>query len=284
MNRLLPTLVAGVGLLSSAPAAQARSHRSHSAPAEPAAATSADGSLRPESAASPSASSGSVAAPSGAASVTASPTPTPAGSVPAITSPAPPAYGPPSPYAPPPAYGQPPGPYGQPPGYGQPPYQYGQPPYQYGQPYPYGQPPPGYGQPPGYNPAPPLTPVATRTRKYWELSAIGGATLGGVYLLSVLAGAVSYGGFYKGQWGFFVPLVGPALTLGNVGGQVCDCAASQLYAYGIGTVLSLATIGAIVPIILGGVLTKTVPVTSSKVQLTPTLARDGGGFQLVGRF
>ena len=210
-----------------------------------------------------------MAAPTSPAPTTASSAP--AGSVPAITSPAPPVYGPPSPYAAPPAYGQPPGAYGQPPGYGQPPYQYGQP-------YPYGQPPPGYVQPP------PLRPVETRTRKYWELSAYGAVALGGVYLASVLAGSVSYGGFYKGQWGFFVPLVGPALTLGNVGGQVCNCAASQLYAYGIGTVLSLATIGAIVPIILGGVLTKTVPVTSSKVQLAPTLARDAGGIQLVGRF
>ncbi|HRI52878.1 MAG TPA: hypothetical protein PLW65_22135 [Pseudomonadota bacterium] len=271
MNRLLPALLAGVGLLSSAAPAAARSHRSHSTPADPPATTSADGSLRPESVASPAASSGSVPAPTSPAPTTASPPP--AGSVPAITSPAPPAYGPPSPYSAPPAYGQPPGTYG-----------YGQQPYPYGQPSPYGQPPPGYVQPPGYIQPPPSRPVETRTRKYWELSAYGAVALGGVYLASVLAGSVSYGGFYKGQWGFFVPLVGPALTLGNVGGQVCDCAASQLYAYGIGTVLSLATIGAIVPIILGGVLTKTVPVTSSKVQLTPTVARDAGGLQLVGRF
>lgn len=276
MNRLLPALLAGVGLLSSTAPAAARSHRSRSAPADPPAKTSADGSLRPESVAAPAASSGSVPAITSPAPATVSPAPN--GSVPAFTSPAPPVHGPPSPYAPPPAYGQPPGAYGQPPGYGQPPYQYGQP-------YPYGQPPPGYVQPPGgYLQPPPFRPVTTRTRKYWELSAIGGAVLGGVYLASVLAGSISYGGFYKGQWGFFVPLVGPALTLGNVGGQVCDCAASQLYAYGIGTVLSLATIGAIIPIILGGVLTKTVPVTSSKVQLAPTLARDAGGFQLVGRF
>ena len=131
--------------------------------------------------------------------------------------------------------------------------------------------------------------VAERRPRQLELTGRlerdrGAVALEGVYLASVLAGSVSYGGFYKGQWGFFVPLVGPALTRGNVGGQVCDCAASQLYAYGIGTVLSLATIGAIVPIILGGVLTKTVPVTSSKVQLTPTVARDAGGLQLVGRF
>jgi len=277
MNRSLPAFLAGVGLLCGAAPAPARSHRSQSAPTESAAPTAADGSLRPESAASPPPSSGSAPAPTSPAPVTASPAPAPTGSVPAITSPAPPVYGPPSPYAPPPAYGQPPGPYGQPPGYGQPPYPYGQP--QPG----YGQPQPGYGQPPEYG-QPPVIPVPTRTRKYWELSAIGGAVLGGVYLASVLAGSISYGGFYQGQWGFFVPLVGPALTLGNVGGQVCPCAASQLYAYGIGTVLSLATIGAIVPIILGGVLTKRVPVTSSKVQLAPTLARDAGGLQLVGRF
>ncbi len=254
MNRLLPVLLAGTWLLMSESAAPARLHRGKPAPtsaAEPI--LQPDSSLHPEAA--------------GAAAGSATPTSaTPTSAAPLPTGAAPPTGLAPGSAPPPPAYGVPAAPYGTAPGL---------------QATPYGVP-PGAAQP-GSGLPPPL-PVLTRTRKYWELSAIGGIVLGGVYVASVLAGSISYAGFYQGQWGFFVPLVGPALTLGNVGGQVCPCFASQLYAYSIGTVLSLATIGAIVPIILGGVLAKNVPLTSSKVQLAPTLARDAGGFQLVGRF
>ncbi len=133
---------------------------------------------------------------------------------------------------------------------------------------------------------PPPIPVATttQTRKYWELSAVGGAVLGGVYVLSILTGSLSYAGFYEGQWGWFVPLVGPMLTMGGAGGKVCPCFTNQMYTYGIGTVLTLATVGALVPVILGGVLTKKVGGGSGQVQLAPTVTSDSTGLVLLGRF
>lgn len=137
-------------------------------------------------------------------------------------------------------------------------------------------------------PPPPPPPVvlipATRTRKYWELSAVGGAVLGGLYVASVLAGSLSYAGFYNGQWGWFVPLVGPMLTMGGAGGTLCSCFTNQLYTYGIGTILSLATIGALVPVVLGGVLSKTVTVGPSQMQVAPTVTPDSTGLVIQGRF
>ena len=143
---------------------------------------------------------------------------------------------------------------------------------------------PLYGLPPPPTAMTPLVPPPTRTRKYWELSVIGAGIIGGVYVLQVFVGAFSYAGFYSGQWGWFVPLVGPGLTMGNVGDQLCPCYTKQLYTYGFGTLFTVATVGALVPLILGGVLNKTVPLTTSKVQLVPTLAHDSTGLQLVGRF
>lgn len=260
MNRCFVIFVAGTVLLANVPLLSARSHRSASAADK----STASAPVSAADAASAAAASGASAAPA-AASATGS-----AGATATLP-------------APPPAPAQPPSAL-PPPQYALPPPQYGQPPAQYGLPPPqYALPPPQYALPPTPPPQQPLI-VPTRPRKYWELSAVGGIVIGGVYVLSVLAGSISYGGFYQGQWGFFVPLVGPALTLGNVGGQVCPCAASQLYAYGIGSVLTIAYVGALVPVILGGILTKNVPVQNTRVQLVPTITRDTYGFQLVSRF
>lgn len=261
MNRCFVLFVAGTVLLANVPLLSARSHRSAAAAADKSSAATAVGA---SDAASASSAAGASAAPAAASATL--------GVGVTATLPAPPTA-PAAPAQPPAAL--------PPPQYGLPPQQYGSPPPQYGLPPPqYALPPPQYALPP----QPQQLIVPTRTRKYWELSAVGGIVIGGVYVLSVLAGSISYGGFYQGQWGFFVPLVGPALTLGNVGGQVCPCAASQIYAYGIGTVLSLAYVGALVPVILGGILTKNVPVQNTRVQLVPTITRDTYGFQLVSRF
>lgn len=256
MNRFLVLSIASATLCAELPPVLARSHHSRSDTTEKSAnpSSAADGAPSAPSTPQPIGSTPPLAAAAGTGTTAGTGTAAGAGTAAGTAAGAPPTLG--TPAAPP---------------------QYTLPPPQYA------LPPPQYALPPPSN-APPVALPATRTRKYWELSAYGGVALGGVYLASVLAGSISYGGFYKGQWGFFVPLVGPALTLGNVGDQVCPCYASQLYAYTIGSVLSIATIGALVPIILGGILTKTVPVQSSKLQLVPTVARDANGFQLVGRF
>ncbi|MBK8258648.1 MAG: hypothetical protein IPK82_39065 [Polyangiaceae bacterium] len=130
---------------------------------------------------------------------------------------------PPGAAQPPPGYGQPP-----PPGYGQPPPGYGQPGY---------YPPPGYGQP--YYPNPPadtrpLTldyeedqPIPAgyhlRTRVRRGLVGGGAGLLGGMWLLSVIVGAVGSSADEAvtgngDEWvPMYIPIAGPFVAIGTVG-------------------------------------------------------------------
>lgn len=75
---------------------------------------------------------------------------------------------------------------------------------------------------------------------------------GGIVALSIvgigklLVGAASYLGFYRGQWGWFIPVAGPVVVMANAGDQICPCAPAQAYGYGFGAVsLALTVAGSI---------------------------------------
>ncbi len=157
---------------------------------------------------------------------------------------------------------------------------------------------PGVMQPAAIPPPSPPPVVVTR-RRYWELSAIGGGIVGGAYVLSVLAGAFSYAGYYQGQWGWFVPGVGPILSIANVdGGAPADCLSKAFYTYGIGSLLMIFTAGGIATAIAGAFVQKTVTVPAStpsstpasapppgpELRLTPTAGPGSAGLILLGTF
>lgn len=78
-------------------------------------------------------------------------------------------------------------------------------------------------------------------------TVVAGITLfAGAGLSKLVLGGLSYAGFVRGQWGWFVPVAGPALVMANVGNQVCNCAQAEAYAYGFGAANVLMTISGVI--------------------------------------
>lgn len=145
---------------------------------------------------------------------------------------------------------------------------------------------PMFAEPPGFP-----TVVATRERPFWELSAIGGGLIGGAWVLGSIVGALSYAGYYQGQWGWFVPVAGPFLSMTNVdGGDPNGCLSKAAYTYSFGPILTIITVGGIATAIAGGIAKKRVPVTAPAtptavpVQVAPSVGPGTGGLTFSGRF
>lgn len=98
------------------------------------------------------------------------------------------------------------------------------------------------------NDRPPIAKPSLKMRQSAHRSTVvAGITLfSGAGLSKLVLGGLSYAGFVRGQWGWFVPVAGPALVMANVGNQVCNCAQAEAYAYGFGAANVLMTISGVI--------------------------------------
>lgn len=152
------------------------------------------------------------------------------------------------------------------------------PPPGYGQPPPgYGQPPPGYYPPPGYGPQyyqpqgdqrpiyldyeedqPIPAGYHLRTKVRGGLIGGGAGMLGGMWVLSVIIGAVGNAGHDRGLGGdgsepwtpMFFPVVGPFITMGTASSDLSSGGAAMLALDGV------AQVGGAAMIVLGIALPK----------------------------
>jgi hypothetical protein len=150
---------------------------------------------------------------------------------------------------------------------------------------------------PAMPPPPPPQMVVVGQRKFWEVAAAGGGVIGGAYVLSALVGALSYAGFYDGQWGWFVPVAGPALAMAGVGGEPAGCLSKAAYTYSLGPILTLIYVGGIATAITGAFVKKDVmgPAPAATggspaapqppaFQIAPTVGPSGAGMLILGTF
>ena len=153
-----------------------------------------------------------------------------------------------------------------------------------------GSPPPGPVLvpfvPPGLPPPPPPPPPLARRR--WAVAIIGAGIVGSASVLGIAVGAMSYGFFYGGQSGWFVPVIGPFLAMGGVGGPTGPCFSRHFYTYGFGTLLGVITIGGLattaVGLGLGLASTPTARVAGLRLRAAPYASLDGGGLVLHAAF
>mgnify|MGYP000172625753 CR=1 FL=1 len=147
---------------------------------------------------------------------------------------------------------------------------------------------------------PPPQMVVVGRRPFWEVAAAGGGVIGGAFVLSALVGAFSYAGFYDGQWGWFIPVAGPALAMAGVGGEPAGCLSKAAYTYSLGPILTLIYVGGIATAITGAFVKKDItrpaasvsgappgasaPAAPPALQFTPTVGPNGAGMLILGTF
>lgn len=123
----------------------------------------------------------------------------------------------------------------------------------------------------------------------------GLGTFGGSYLLSLGLSSFSYAGYYRGQWGWMVPVVGPIVAMAGADGGFSDCAggcmSKSLFTYFTGLINLGTYLGGLGLIIAGGVQMRKggqAPLVASKppVQLVPftPASGTGSGLMVIGRF
>lgn len=152
-----------------------------------------------------------------------------------------------------------------------------------------GSPPPGPVLVPFVPPGlPPPLPPPPPSRRRWAVAIIGAGIVGSASVLGIAVGAMSYGFFYGGQAGWFVPVIGPFLAMGGVGGPTGPCFSRHFYTYGFGTLLGVITIGGLattaVGLGLGLANTPTARVAGLRLRAAPYASLDGGGLVLHAAF
>jgi hypothetical protein len=123
----------------------------------------------------------------------------------------------------------------------------------------------------------------------------GLATFGGSYLLSLGLSSFSYAGYYRGQWGWMIPVVGPIVSMAGADGGFSDCAggcwSKSVFTYVTGLINLGTYLSGLGLIIGGGVQMRRagpthVAASKPPVRLLPFSPDSGAGtgLMVVGRF
>ena len=123
----------------------------------------------------------------------------------------------------------------------------------------------------------------------------GLGVFGGSYLLSLGLSSFSYAGYYRGQWGFLIPLVGPIVSMSGADGGYSDCAggclSKNLFTYVTGLINLGTYLSGLGLIIAGGVQMRKsgpAPMVASRPPLTVVpftpASGTGSGLMVIGRF
>jgi hypothetical protein len=153
---------------------------------------------------------------------------------------------------------------------------------------------PASGVPPFALPAVPQTanaehsPFVARSphaTPYKTLGIAGLGIVGSTFVLSMLLGGISYGAFAEGQWGWFVPLVGPSLVMSGVcGSPGSSCYFKSLFTYTMGPLTTAAYLTGITLAIVGAVGYKRGRDVANHLQVLPYASIDSRGLVLAGTF
>ncbi|MFO0579384.1 MAG: hypothetical protein U1A78_35740 [Polyangia bacterium] len=151
--------------------------------------------------------------------------------------------------------------------------------------------------PPGAAPAPfmPSASPAPAGPPGRTMLIAGLGIFGGSYLLSLGLSSFSYAGYYRGQWGWLIPLVGPIVSMSGADGGYSDCAggclSKNLFTYFTGLINLGTYLSGLGLIIAGGVQMRRggpAPRVASKppvrvVPFSPAFGT-GSGLMVLGRF
>lgn len=137
------------------------------------------------------------------------------------------------------------------------------------------------------------SPAQAQKKRGSTLLIAGLGALGGSYLLGIAFSSFSYAGFYRGQWGYLIPVAGPIVSMAGADGGFNDmncpgsCYPKNLYAGFTGAINLAAYLGSIGTLIAGAVtLAPSRSSRSSQVQarLLPYAGGTERGLLVVGRF
>lgn len=136
-----------------------------------------------------------------------------------------------------------------------------------------------------------VSPGQAQQQRGRTLLIAGLGALGGSYLLGIAFSSFSYAGFYRGQWGYLIPIAGPIVSMSGADGGFNDmncpgsCFPKNMYAGFAGAINLAAYLGSIGTVIAGAV-TLAPSRRSSQVQarLLPYAGGTERGLLVVGRF
>jgi hypothetical protein len=135
------------------------------------------------------------------------------------------------------------------------------------------------------------SPGPAQQKRGRTLLIAGLGALGGSYLLGIAFSSFSYAGFYRGQWGFLIPIAGPIVSMSGADGGFNDmncpgsCFPKNMYAGFTGAINLAAYLGSI-GMVIAGAVTLAPSRRSSQVQagLLPYAGSTERGLLVVGRF
>lgn len=135
------------------------------------------------------------------------------------------------------------------------------------------------------------SPGPAQQKRGRTLLIAGLGALGGSYLLGMAFSSFSYAGFYRGQWGFLIPIAGPIVSMSGADGGFNDmscpgsCFPKNMYAGFTGAINLAAYLGSI-GMVIAGAVTLAPSRRSSQVQarLLPYAGGPERGLLVVGRF
>lgn len=138
-------------------------------------------------------------------------------------------------------------------------------------------------------------PSLTQQKRGRTLLIAGLGALGGSYLLGIAFSSFSYAGFYRGQWGYLIPIAGPIVSMAGADGGYNDmncpgsCFPKNMYAGFTGAINLAAYLSSIGTIIAGAVTLAPSRSTKSaqarmQARLLPYAGGTERGLLVVGRF